>query len=85
VASGGQVLLAGDFYAKSALWGSAREVARGAALADLLAQCDMVVLNRGTEAHTGGRNRGYRASVRGHSKKETTTWGKAHASVLVDA
>jgi hypothetical protein len=44
-----QVLLAGDFNAKSPLWGSKREDHRGAALADLLAQCDLTVLNQGNQ------------------------------------
>jgi hypothetical protein len=44
-----QVLLAGDFNAKSPLWGSKREDQRGAALADLLAQCDLTVLNQGNQ------------------------------------
>jgi hypothetical protein len=48
--SGEHVLLAGDFNAKSPVWGAAHEDARGAALADLLAQCDVTVLNRGNQA-----------------------------------
>jgi hypothetical protein len=49
-----QVLLAGDFNAKSAAWGSRSEDHRGEALADLLAESDMVVQNRGCDPTFSG-------------------------------
>jgi hypothetical protein len=51
-----EVLLAGDFNSKSPTWGSRTEDRRGRALAELLAECDLVVQNQGEEAtFVGGR------------------------------
>nr|BAK38647.1 unnamed protein product [Tribolium castaneum] len=44
---GGAAVVAGDFNAKAYAWGSHTEDARGSALADLIGELNMVVINRG--------------------------------------
>lgn len=44
----GEVLVAGDFNAKSADWGSSTTDVRGRALADMAARLNLLVLNQGT-------------------------------------
>lgn len=62
-----RLVLAGDFNAWHTLWGSARTNDRGEALADLLAELDLEVLNEGSEptfqAWRAGREHSSRVDV----------------------
>ena len=45
--SGREVVITGDFNAKSGLWGAVKEDKRGAVLADWVAQNNLVIINAG--------------------------------------